>query len=122
MESMYPSPCSQPIASSSSRSGVHIQVTTGRPFTSSQTGTSSTAASSDIRPPRFAGRISSGESGVVGIERRVLQDAYALEHHAGGETGGNAGKDVGGDRLAGRQGAPVGELRYVEIEVPAAER
>ena len=79
------------MASSSSRSGVHIQVTTGRPFTSSQTGTSSTAASSDMRPPRLAGRISSGDSGAVGIERRVLQNAHALEHHAGGETGGHAG-------------------------------
>jgi hypothetical protein len=34
---------------------VHIQVTAGRPLTSSQTGTSSTAASSDILPPRFEG-------------------------------------------------------------------
>src|SRR3954462_7066653 len=99
MESMYPSPCSQPIASSSSRSGVHIQVTTGRPFTSSQTGTSSTAASSDIRPLRLTGRISSGESGAVGIERGVLHDAYALERHAGRETGSYARKDVSGDRL-----------------------
>ena len=43
--SIYPSPCSHPTASSSSWSGVHIQVTAGRWFTSSQTGVSSTAAS-----------------------------------------------------------------------------
>jgi len=41
---------------------VHIQVTTGRRLTSSQTGTSSTTASSDMRPPRLAGRLRSGES------------------------------------------------------------
>src|SRR5258705_4330620 len=98
------------MASSSSRSGVHIQVTTGRPFTSSQTGTSSTAASSDIRPPRLAGPASSGESGVVGIERRVLQNAYTLERHAGGDTGGHAGENLAGGRLAGRQRVAAGAL------------
>ena len=71
---MYPSPCSQPTASSSSRSGVHIQVTAGRPFTSSQTGVSSTAACADIRPPRLAGLARSGDSGAVGMQGRVLRD------------------------------------------------
>src|SRR5215208_3840622 len=109
------------MASSSSSSGVHIQVTTGRPFTSSQTGTSSTAACSDIRPPRLAGRASSGESGAVAIERRVLQNAYPLERHAGGKAGGHAGEHVRRDRLAGRERRPVGELGHVQVEVPAIE-
>src|SRR5215210_4840510 len=107
------------MASSSSRSGVHIQVTAGRPFTSSQTGTSSTAASADIRPLRFGGWIRSGESGAVGIERRVLQDAYALERHAGGQSRGNPGKEMRRDRFAGRQRPPVGELGEIEVEMPA---
>ena len=62
------------------------------------------AAGATQRPP------GSGESGAVAIERRVLQDAYALERDAGGQTGGHAGEDVRGDRLAGRQRAAVGEL------------
>jgi len=77
IEEMYPSPLSHPTANSSRSSGVHIHVTSGVPFTSSQTGTSSTAASSDIRPPRFSGRRGSGGSGAVGMEGRVLGDADA---------------------------------------------
>src|SRR5919112_4236363 len=109
MESMYPSPWSQPIASSSSRSGVHIQVTTGLPFTCNQTGTSSTTASSDIRPPRLAGWLRSVESGTVGIQGGVLHDAHSLQHDVLRQAGGDAGKQVRGERLAGRQGSPGGE-------------
>src|SRR5689334_19870841 len=43
--SMYPSPNNHPTTSSSSRSGVHIQVTAGAPFSSSHTAASSTASS-----------------------------------------------------------------------------
>ena len=100
---------------------MHIQVTAGREFTSSQTGTSSTAARSLIRPPRLAGRRTSGESGAVGIEGRVLQNAHALQDHGIGEPGGDAGKQERRDRLAGRQGPPVGECRHVEVEVRAVE-
>ena len=48
-DSMYPSPCSHPTTSSSSCAGVHIHVTAGTPFTSSQTGASSTASRGWVR-------------------------------------------------------------------------
>src|SRR5215213_11021817 len=105
------------MASSSRRSGVHIQVTTGLPFTSSQTGTSSTAACSDMRPPRLAGWVRSGESGAVGIQGGVLHDAHSLQHDVLRQAGGNAGKQVGGNRLTGWQSLPVGEHWNVQIQV-----
>src|SRR5438046_2698204 len=55
-DSMYPSPWSHPVASSSSWSGVHIHVTAGSLFTSSHTGISSTTAdSASMRPRRDPG-------------------------------------------------------------------
>src|SRR5439155_24284865 len=58
--------------SSSSWSGVHIHVTVGSPFTSSQTGTSSTAAESAcIRPRRDPGWRGSGCADVFGVEMRT---------------------------------------------------
>src|SRR5688572_12644314 len=110
------------MASSSRRSGVHIQVTTGWPLTSSQTATSSTAADSDILPPRFAGCSKSVDSGTVGIQRWILRDAHPLEHDPIGQPGSYAAKDVDGDRLTGGQRPPVGERRDVEIEVLPGKR
>src|SRR5215207_6724705 len=119
MLSMYPSPWSQPTASSSSSSGVHIQVTAGRPFTSSQTAVSSTAASSDIRPPRLGGRRGSVESGTVGIQGRVLHDPHPLEGDAPRQAREHAPEHVPCDRLAGRDRAL--QARYVLLEVLPVE-
>src|SRR5919109_3410064 len=110
------------MASSSSRSGVHIQVTTGRPLTSSQTGTSSTAADSDILPPRLAGCCNSVDSGTVGIEGGVLRDAYPLQNHPLREAGCDAGKQMNGERLASRQGASRGEVRNILVQVFPGQR
>src|ERR1043166_9385256 len=109
------------MASSSSRSGVHIQVTSGVPFTSSQTGTSSTAAGSAIRPPRLAGRIGppggSGFPGAGGMESGVLGHAHAVESDAVGKPGGELPEQIAGERLAGGERLPIGELRHREVEV-----
>src|SRR5918998_1424536 len=107
MESMKPSPNNQPKASSSRRSGVHIQVTTGRLFTCSQTATSSTAADSDILPPRFEGCSNSVDSGTVGIQCGILGDAHPCERNLRRQARCDATEDVGCYRLAGGQGTSV---------------
>src|SRR5207245_4780815 len=82
------SPCSQPVASSSSRSGVHIHVTAGSPFTSSQTGTSSTAAdSASIRPRRDPG-LAPGATGlfstkILRVQMWPLLYPHGMELHTG---------------------------------------
>ena len=50
-----------------------------------------TAPQPEANTGRRPERASSGESGAVGIERRVLQDAYALERHAGGRRAATRG-------------------------------
>src|ERR1041385_4054612 len=131
------------MASSSSRSGVHIQVTSGAPFTSSQTGTSSTAAWSAIRPPRFSGRIGGEEDPeaseltastsrllsslishpsplaprTIGVESGVLGHAHAVEGDTVGEAGGELPEEMAGGGPAGRERLPVGELRHPEVHV-----
>src|SRR5436190_19858318 len=111
-EAMYPSPCSQPTASSSSWSGVHIQVTAGSPFTSSQTGHSSTTAeSARMRPLRFPA--------VFGVEMGTLLDAHAVQHHAFGQVIDEALPDVHGERLTRRDPFPRRERRDVLVDVPA---
>src|SRR5881409_3432193 len=77
---MYPSPCSHPVANSSSWSGVHIQVTAGSPFTSSQTGTSSTAAdSASIRPRRLPGCRSGAVVSDPGREPGVPRSRFVVD-------------------------------------------
>src|SRR5690348_12267335 len=117
--SMWPSPCSQPVASSSSRSGVHIHVTAGSPFTSSQTGTSSTAAdSASIRPRRLPG---SGFTEILRIDVRPLLHPHGIQPHARREPLGDPLPHVDRERFAGRESLSVGKLGRRGVDVLAVE-
>src|SRR3954468_14429916 len=115
MEPMYPSPCSQPTANSSSWSGVHIHVTAGSPFTSSQTGHSSTTAESAcMRPLRFAV--------VFGIKVRSFLYAHAMQCGSRWQSGfDDALPQIYRDAFAGREPRARGKGRDVFVDVPAVK-
>src|SRR5688572_2812129 len=120
-EPMYPSPWSQPTASSSSWSGVHIHVTAGSPFTSSQTGHSSTTAESAcIRPLRSPGCLRF--SAVFGVEMWPLLDSDPVQQHAAWQAGHDPFPEIHRQRLARRDpGPPLGECRDVLVNMPPVE-
>src|SRR6185436_11706852 len=97
----------------------------GSPFTSSQTGTSSTIARSAMWPPRFCEvrgvEAGSGPAAVFGVEMRLLLHLDRVEHHAAGQAGRqslphkNRHGLAGGDRLSRR------EFRNLLVDVPSVE-
>src|SRR5438034_539250 len=121
---MYPSPCSHPVASSSSWSGVHIQVTAGSPLTSSHTGHSSTTAeSARMRPARSPGFGEGGGGGlgfaeVFGVEMRPLLDSNAMQRHAARQSGDEPLPHIHRQRLSRREPRPGGECRDVPVNMP----
>src|SRR5512146_673701 len=119
-DSMYPSPCSQPAASSSRWSGVHIHVTTGSPFTSSHTGHSSTRAESAVIRPRRdpgGGTSRSGLAEVLGGEMGSLLNADRVELHAGRQRADQPLPEVHRQRFTGRQALARLEFRQVPVDV-----
>src|SRR3989440_1341165 len=131
---MYPSPCSHPVASSSSWSGVHIHVTAGAPFTSSHTGHSSTTAeSASIRPLREPAACAGADPGrkpgvngsafteVLRVNVRPFLHAHGVQCHARRQPRGESFPDVHGQGFTGGETPAVRELRQRVIDAAPVE-
>src|SRR5947209_17602530 len=140
---MYPSPWSHPVASSSSWSGVHIQVTAGSPFTSSHTGSSSTTAeSTSMRPRREAGVRGSGLwtrgtslapspeppapersrlTEILRVDMRPLLHAHRVQRDPARQAGCDALPHVHRQRLPRREPAARSELGERLVDAAAVE-